>query len=117
MEAPLRREPAVIGRNIQINQESYQLVGVIRPILEYQGPADLWTPVSFQPSDLAESKRGSKSIEVIGRLKPGVSLEQSPRRIPDHRRAHGATASQRLQEHLRLSRWMWIRWPGKPVAG
>jgi putative ABC transport system permease protein len=69
--------PAAIGRNIQINQESYQLIGVIRPILEYRGPADIWTPVSFQPSDLAESKRGSKSIEVIGRLKPGVSLEQS----------------------------------------
>ncbi len=70
-------DPAVIGRNIQINQESYQVVGVIRPILEFRGPADIWTPLSFQPSDLAESKRGSKSYAVIGRLKPGVSLEQS----------------------------------------
>jgi predicted permease len=70
-------DPSVIGRNIQLNLESYQVVGVIRPILEFRNRADIWTPVSFQPSDLAESKRGSKSIDVIGRLKPGVSLEQS----------------------------------------
>ena len=70
-------DPSVIGRNIQLNLESYQVVGVIRPILEFRNAADIWTPVSFQPSDLVESKRGSKSIDVIGRLKPGVSLEQS----------------------------------------
>lgn len=70
-------DPSVIGRNIQINQESYQVLGVIRPILEYRGASDIWTPASFQPADLAESKRGSKSIDVIGRLKPGVTLEQA----------------------------------------
>jgi putative ABC transport system permease protein len=68
---------SAIGRNIQINQESYQIVGVIRPILEFLGAADILTPVSFSPSDLAETKRGSQFIQVIGQLKPGVSIQQA----------------------------------------
>jgi putative ABC transport system permease protein len=68
---------SAIGRNIQINQESYQIVGVIRPILQFLGAADILTPVSFSPSDLAETKRGSQFIQVIGQLKPGVSIQQA----------------------------------------
>jgi putative ABC transport system permease protein len=70
-------DPSIIGRNIQINRESYRVMGVIRPILEYRSPAEIWTPVSFQPSDLEDASRGRQYIDVIGKLRPGVSLEQS----------------------------------------
>jgi putative ABC transport system permease protein len=70
-------DPSVIGRNIRLNQESYRVVGVIQPILEFRGPSDIWTPVSFSPSDVAETSRGRQFIDVIGRLKPGVSLAQA----------------------------------------
>jgi putative ABC transport system permease protein len=66
-----------IGKTIQINQENYVLAGVIRPILEYRLAADVWTPMAFTPADLAPEKRGSQSIDVIGRLKPGVTLAQA----------------------------------------
>jgi putative ABC transport system permease protein len=69
--------PSAIGRNIQINQENYQIVGVIRPILQFLGAGDIFTPVSFAPSDLAETKRGSQFVQVIGQLKPGVSIQQA----------------------------------------
>ncbi len=39
-------DPSMIGRNIQINQESYLLAGIIRPILEFRFAGDIWTPVS-----------------------------------------------------------------------
>ena len=70
-------DPSAVGRNIQINQENYQIVGVIRPILEFLGAGDIFTPVSFQPSDLTETSRGRQFVQVIGRLKPGVSLPQA----------------------------------------
>jgi putative ABC transport system permease protein len=70
-------DPSVIGRNIQLNQEIYRVVGVIRPILQYRFLADIWTPLSFSQADLAPQKRGSQYIDVIGRLKPGVTLAQS----------------------------------------
>jgi putative ABC transport system permease protein len=70
-------DPSIIGRNIQLSQESYRVVGVIQPILEFRGPSDIWTPTAFSPSDLSEASRGRQYIDVIGRLKPGVSLAQA----------------------------------------
>ena len=70
-------DPSLIGRNIQLNQESYRVVGVIRPILEYRFLADVWTPIAFSQADLDPQKRGTQYIDVIGRLKPGVTLAQS----------------------------------------
>lgn len=69
--------PSVIGRNIQINQENYQIVGVIRPILEFLGAGDIFTPVAFAPTDLTESNRGRQFVQVIGQLKRGVSIQQA----------------------------------------
>lgn len=70
-------DPSLIGRNIQLNQENYRVVGVIRPILEYRFLADVWTPMAFSPKDLDQKSRGTQFIDVIGRLKPGVTLAQS----------------------------------------
>jgi putative ABC transport system permease protein len=69
-------DPSVIGKNIEINRESYRVAGVIRPILEYRFRADVWTPLAFSPADLAP-RNGLKVIDVVGRLKTGVTLERA----------------------------------------
>lgn len=69
-------DPSIIGKNIEINRESYRVVGVIEPILEYRFRADVWTPLAFSPADL-EPRNGLKVIDVIGRLKTGVMLERA----------------------------------------
>jgi MacB-like periplasmic core domain len=68
---------AIIGKNIEINQESYRVVGVIAPILEYRLAADIWTPLAFRPRDLTPQLRGFQYIDFIGRLKNGTTLEQA----------------------------------------
>lgn len=80
------RDPAIVGRNLQINRESYRVVGVIRPILDYRAKADLWMPLWFTPAELAPAAR-PHNIDVIARLKPAVTLEQARdefRRISAH---------------------------------
>lgn len=67
---------AIVGKNIQINRESYRVAGVIRPILDYRVTADLWMPLAFDPAEAAPGTRGPHNIDVIGRLKPGVSIQQ-----------------------------------------
>ena len=69
-------EPSIIGKNIEINQESYRVLGVIGPILEYRFHADVWTPLAFSAADLSP-QNGLKVIDVIGRLKAGVTLERA----------------------------------------
>ncbi|HLJ49649.1 MAG TPA: ABC transporter permease [Bryobacteraceae bacterium] len=70
-------DPAIIGRNIDINQESYRVVGVIAPILEYRLAADIWVPLAFSPRDLTPQLRAFQYVDFIGRLKKGRTLQQA----------------------------------------
>lgn len=68
--------PHVVGTSIEINRESYQVVAVSRPILEYLGTAwDLWVPLSVQASEKTPASRRAKGVNVVGRLKPGMTVE------------------------------------------
>jgi putative ABC transport system permease protein len=81
------RDRSIVGRNVQINRESYRVAGVIRPIFDYRVTADVWMPLAFDPSESAPGTRGPHNIEVIGRLKPGLNIEQGRdefRRIAAH---------------------------------
>jgi putative ABC transport system permease protein len=70
-------DPSIAGKKIEINQESYVVTGVIQPILEFRLAGDLWTPISFTPSQLTPDARGAQYIDVLGRLKPGVTIAQA----------------------------------------
>jgi putative ABC transport system permease protein len=68
---------SIVGRTIEINQERYIVMGVIQPILEFRAEGEIWTPIAFTPAQLAPDGRGAQYIDVIGRLKPGVTLAQA----------------------------------------
>jgi predicted permease len=75
-------DPAVLGRKIRINGEPYAIVAVMPDLPPERVEAgmvdatDLWTPLAF--SDVwAETSRGERGYLALGRLKPGVSLEQA----------------------------------------
>ncbi len=75
-------DPAILGRTITLNTETFTIVGVMPPGAQHPGnnfhavadgdTVDLWTPYSLyqMPTD-----RGSHFMDTIGRLKPGVSPE------------------------------------------
>ena len=65
------RDPSVVGSQLSLDGESYTVVGVLprgRPWLDY---ADVYLPMIRDPN----ATRSSFEIAVIGRLRPGVSLE------------------------------------------
>ena len=69
-------DPAVVGTTIQLDGESYEVVGILQRGLEYPAGAELWTPLAFTPQEL-QSQRGAVYLEAIGRLAPGVELSQA----------------------------------------
>jgi len=69
-------DPHVLGKQIPLDGENYTIIGVARPMLRFLGEADLWTPLSFSPAQLAPNQRGHQFIDVIGRVKAGVSQAQ-----------------------------------------
>ena len=69
-------DPAVIGQSVVLNDEPWTIVGVMGPsFLMPRGPDDVWVPMVF--SEFERQARGSHRLIAIGRLKPGVTLQQS----------------------------------------
>jgi putative ABC transport system permease protein len=63
-------DPAVVGRNVQLDNESYQVVGILPPGTPWLDAAEVFVPF-VRPAQL---DRDSWELPVIGRLKPGVPL-------------------------------------------
>jgi predicted permease len=81
-------DPAVLGRKMRINDEPYTIVAVIPDAIPawMEGASiggsvvQVWTPFAFADSlgDLwTEAGRAGRGWYSLGRLKPGVSLEQA----------------------------------------
>ncbi len=72
-------DPAVVGQTLKLNGKPYTIVGVTDRSfhgLKIGLPFEFWLPATAS-SDLATSGRGDRSLELIGRLKPGVTIEQA----------------------------------------
>ncbi|HEY2138923.1 MAG TPA: ABC transporter permease, partial [Chthoniobacterales bacterium] len=69
----------IVGQPINLNGESYSVVGVMPAGIELPGfdnwRDQLWVPIAFS-SEEAHS-RGNHYLEVIARMKPGVTLKQA----------------------------------------
>ncbi|HTI72785.1 MAG TPA: ABC transporter permease, partial [Candidatus Limnocylindria bacterium] len=66
-------DPATLGRTVQLDGETYTVVGVLPEGLNYPGAqTDFWMPLALAPDELAN--RNNHTKEVVARLKPGVTL-------------------------------------------
>jgi len=71
-------DPNVIGRKIQLDGKTVEVVGVMPPGFEHPilwGPLDIWQPMTFTPE--RKTNRGTNYLSSFGRLKPGVTIEQA----------------------------------------
>lgn len=67
-------DPGIIGKSIQLNGASFTVVGVMGG--QYPLETDFWLPLSHL-SQIDLSSRKHHSVQAIGRLKPGVTIEQA----------------------------------------
>ena len=69
----LGAEPAIIGSTLAMDGEPYTVVGVLAPGLRDRG-ASVTVPLVITPEHLNQH---DQRMNVIGRLKPGVSIRQA----------------------------------------
>ncbi|HEV2668207.1 MAG TPA: ABC transporter permease, partial [Blastocatellia bacterium] len=67
-------DPGIIGKSVQLNGASFAVVGVMGD--QYPLETDFWLPLSHL-GRLDLTDRRYHSIQAIGRLKPGVTIEQA----------------------------------------
>jgi putative ABC transport system permease protein len=68
-------DPQLIGRSLNLNGDSYTVIGVTPVGYRFGARADLWAPLAFTAAD--ENERGSSYLNLIGRRKPGVTFERA----------------------------------------
>jgi predicted permease len=74
----------ILGQTVELDRQPYVIIGVmpsrfVFPIAgteENGSPADLWIPIAFSPAQM-QDWGGSYFTSVLGRLRPGVTLQQA----------------------------------------
>ncbi len=71
------RNPAVLGRIVQLNDNAYTVIGVMPESFQFPNPGtDLWLPKTFTPFDYNPANFVVQNDTMIARLKPGVSVAE-----------------------------------------
>ncbi|WP_438483220.1 ABC transporter permease [Oleiharenicola lentus] len=65
----------VLGRTLQLNGRARQVIGVAPDQFNFPGKSQLWAP--FAPDDFNRTRRDLHNLQVMGRLKPGVTAQQA----------------------------------------
>src|SRR4028119_442011 len=80
-------DPALLGKSMTLDGDAHTVVGImpehssfpqnmgLPAYFDFEQKTDLWTPIAL--TEEQKKNRGSHHIGVVGRLKPGVSLEQA----------------------------------------
>jgi len=68
-------DSGIVGKRITIDARPYTVVGVMPSRFNFPEYGDLWMPFAVDPSREEHGNRGYAG--AIGRLKPGVTLEQA----------------------------------------
>jgi putative ABC transport system permease protein len=71
-------DPAIVGRQLVLDNEPYTVVGVMAREFHFPRSDSLfWIPTRFGEQDYVDSERTNNWLEVVGRLRPGVTIEQA----------------------------------------
>jgi len=81
-------DPQIINKTVSLDGEQYDVVGVMPATFQFPDKTvELWAPLTLNPDP---ALRGSRSLQVVGRVKPGVTVERAASDL--------STVSARLQQ-------------------
>jgi len=68
-------QASAIGKSLELNGAGYEIVGILPAWLRTPGTAEVWVPIDMSAKSLGP--RGEHHLQVIGRMKAGVSVAQA----------------------------------------
>ena len=76
-------DPLAVGKTLAVGSVTREIIGVLPPgfIWPVDGPrrADVWIPWVVRDNEKSRDGGRARYISLIGRLKPGISLDHAPR--------------------------------------
>lgn len=91
----------ILGMQIEVNQESFTIVGVMPPLLlgagnEQELPTDMWVPLQLS---MKTAGYDGNNFQMIARLRPGISIAQAQQELD-------ALKEPFYQQHPDYRRWV-----------
>ncbi len=71
-------DPLAVGRTLRVDNGDYTIIGVMPPGFRYLSyNSRLWGTLTFSDYERSDGMRHADSLEMIARLRPGVTVEQA----------------------------------------
>jgi predicted permease len=71
-----------LGRELQINGETFQVIGVMPAGFAFSDPdVRIWVPLAFSNEERSEDRRFSQNHDELARLAPGATISQAKQRV------------------------------------
>ena len=70
-------DTSVLGKTITLDGAPFTVVGILPATFDFPTGTEVWTPFGFTAEQKSEPSRSTRSLKVLARLKPGVSLPQA----------------------------------------
>jgi putative ABC transport system permease protein len=94
-------DPSAVGRSISLNGVAHEIIGVMPRGFMFGGSSrDLW--VTFNDEFKSSTTRNAGSLQVIARLKPGVSMDMAQREMDGVARRIGEIHPEEQQHGIGL---------------
>jgi predicted permease len=70
-------DPGAIGRTVELNQQPYEIIGVMGRGFHQPRAVNLWVPLALPPAAFALQNWFNGNISVLARMRPGISFTQA----------------------------------------
>lgn len=117
-------DPKIIGKIIQLDSQSHQIIGVMPADFNFPYPAtQMWVPLALGPKQYSDKARGNKWLRMLARIPPGETLERANAMLATvgHRLAtqfsddypegsgwHFSTQPMLSEQTKDVRRWLWL---------
>ena len=93
-------DPSLLGKAIPIDGRPHTVVGIMPPALDRTMDVQVWRPIPFNTGET--SVRRFHFLRLVGRLAPGVTMEQAQRHMDDIARSLAEVHPENESWHLTL---------------
>ncbi len=69
-------DPAIVGKEILLDNESYRVIGVMPPSFRFEADVEMFVPLGFTADMKKPETRDQHFLQAIGRLAPGATIDE-----------------------------------------
>ena len=71
----------ILGRRLMVDEQPFTIVGVMPPDLDYPTGVEIWRTTSSVPASGPFGDAARREVNLVARLRPGVTIEQATSEI------------------------------------